>query len=105
MRMQMLKTPKVIEKQLVFADYVSVYEPGLETNQINSAKSGEMQVNREALFQRIQKQREEVVQLVAQRVKKPAGDLIDVRLRAAAAYKQACVNYSELINEDDKFVA
>ena len=93
--MRMRKTPEVTEKHLLFVDFVSVYEPGLKTKQINH----------EELFKRIQKQRGEVVQQVAQQVEKPAGDLIDVRLRVAAADKRGCVHFSEVINEENKVVA
>ena len=89
--MLMLKNPEVTEKKLVLGDYITVHVSGLETSQ----------VNREELFQRIQKQRGEVVQ----RVEKPAGDLIDVRLRAAGSDKIGWAHFSELMNEDDKIVA
>ena len=99
--MLMLKTPEVTEKKLVFGDYITVHMSGLKTSQVNNAKPGDMQVNREELFQRIQKQRGEVVQ----RVEKPAGDLIDVRLRATGSTKKGWVHFSDAMNEDDKIVA
>jgi hypothetical protein len=96
--MLMLKNPEVTEKKLVLGDYITVHMSGLKTSQGNT---GDMQVNREELFQRIQKQRGEVVQ----RVEKPAGDLIDVRLYAAGTDKIGWVHFSEATNEDDKIVA
>ena len=89
--MLMLKNPEVTEKKLVLGDYITVHMSGLKTSQ----------VNREELFQRIQKQRGEVVQ----RVEKPAGDLIDVRLYATGSDKIGWVHFSEAMNEDDKIVA
>ena len=103
--MLMLKTPEVTEKKLVFGDYITVHMSGLKTNQVNNAKPSDMQVYREELFQRIQKQRGEVVQRVVQQVEKPAGDLIDVRLRATGASKKGWVHFSEIMNEEDKIVA
>lgn len=103
--MLMLKTPEVTEKKLVLGDYITVHTSDLKTSQGNNAKPGDMQVNREELFHRIQKQREEVVQRVVQRVVKPAGDLIDVRLRATGSDKKGWVHFSEVMNQDDKFVA
>ena len=103
--MLMLKNPEVTEKKLVLGDYITVHMSGLKTSQGNNAKPGDMQVNREELFQRIQKQRGEVVQRVVQRVEKPAGDLIDVRLYATGSDKIGWVHSSEAMNEDDKIVA
>ena len=99
--MLMSKNLEVTEKKLVLGDYITVQVSGLKTSQVNNAKPGDMQVNRDELFQRIQKQRGEVVQLV----KKPAGDLIDVRLRATGSTQKGWVNISEAMNEDDKIVA
>ena len=96
--MLMLKTPEVTEEKLVFGDYITVQMSGLKTSQGNT---GNMQINREELFQRIQKQRGEVVQ----RIEKPAGDLIDVRLRATGSDKKGWVNFSAVMNEEDKIVA
>ena len=93
--MLMLKNPEVTEKKLVLGDYITVHMSGLKTSQ----------VNREELFQRIQKQRGEVVQRVVQQVEKPAGDLIDVRLYATGSDKIGWVHFSEAMNEDDKIVA
>ena len=100
--MLMLKNPEVTEKKLVLGDYITVHMSGLKTSQVNT---GDTQVNREELFQRIQKQRGEVVQRVVQRVEKPAGDLIDVRLRATGSTKKGWVHVSEAMNENDKIVA
>ena len=99
--MLMPKNLEVAEKELVLGDYITVQVQGLKTSQVNNTKPGDRQVNREELFQRIQKQRGEVVQ----RVEKPAGDLIDVRLRAAGSDKIGWAHFSELMNEDDKIVA
>lgn len=96
--MLMLKNLEVTEKKLVLGDYITIHESGSKTSQENTDN---MQINREELFQRIQKQRGEVVQ----RVEKPAGDLIDVRLRAAGPRKAGWVHFSEAMNEDDKIVA
>jgi len=105
--MLVLKTPEVTEKRLVLGDYITVHVSGLKTSQgnKNNAKPGDMQVYREELFQRIQKQRGEVVQRIVQRVEKPAGDLIDVRLRATGSTKKGWVHFSEVMNEEDKIVA
>ena len=103
--MLMSKNLEVTEKKLVLGDYITVQVSGLKTSQVNNAKPGDMQVNREELFQRIQKQRGEVVQRFVQRVEKPAGDLIDVRLRATGSTKKGWVHVSEAMNENDKIVA
>ena len=103
--MLMSKNLEVTEKKLVLGDYITVHMSGLKTSQVNNAKPGDMQVNREELFQRIQKQRGEVVQRVEKRVEKPAGDLIDVRLRATGSTKKGWVHVPEAMNEDDKIVA
>jgi len=99
--MLMLKNPEATEKKLVLGDYMTVHMSGLKTNQVYNTKPGDMQVRREELLQQIQKQRGELVQ----RVQKPVGDLIDVRLRVAGADKIGWVDYSEIMNEDDKDVA
>ena len=100
--MLMPKNSEVTEKKLVLGDYITVQVSGLKTSQVNT---GDMQVNREELFQRIKKQREDVVQRVVQRVEKPAGDLIDVRFRATGATKKGWVHFPEAMNDDDKIVA
>ena len=100
--MLVLKNPEVTEKKLMLGDYITVHMSGLETSQGNTR---DMQVHREELFQRIQKQRGEVVQRVEKRVEKPAGDLIDVRLRATGSTKKGWVHVPEAMNEDDKIVA
>ena len=99
--MLMLKNPVETEKKLVLGDYMTVHVSGLKTSQVYNAKPGDMQVHREELHQRIQKQRGELVP----RVQKTAGDLIDVRLRVAGADKIGWDDYSEFMDEDDKVVA
>ena len=99
--MLMLKNPEATEKRLLLGDYMTVHMSGLKTSRVNNAKPSDLQVHREELHQRIQKQRGELVP----RVQKPAGDLIDVRLRVPAADKIGWVHFSEVMNEDDKVVA
>ena len=96
--MLMPKNSEVTEKKLVLGDYITVQVSGLKTSQVNT---GDMQVNREELFQRIQRQRAEVIQ----EIQKPAGELIDVRLRAAAGDKKGWSHSSVVMDEDEKFVA
>ena len=97
--MLMLKNPKATEKRLLLGDYMTVHASGSKTSQMSHAKPVDMQVHREVLHQRIQKQRGELVP----RVQKPAGDLIDVRLAGA---DQICwVHFSDVMSEDDKVVA
>ena len=103
--MRILEKPEVTEKKLVLGDYITVHTSGLKPSQGNNAESGDMQVYREELFQRIQKQRGEVVQRTVQLVEKPAGDLIDVRIREAGPAKKGWVHFSELINDEGKIVA
>lgn len=98
--MLMFKTPEAPKKELVLGDYMTVHVSGSETNQVNNAKPGDMQINREELFQRIQRQRGEVVQ----QIQKPSGILIDVRLRATGASNKGWRELPEIIN-DDKIVA
>ena len=96
-----LKCPEATEKKLVFGDYITVHMSGLKTSQDNNAEASGMQVYSEELFQRIQKQRGDVLQ----RTQKPAGDLIDVRLRAAGASKKGWKHSSVVMDADEKFVA
>ena len=95
------KYTEAAEKELVFGDYITVHIPGLKTSQDNNAESGDIQVQREELFQRIQKQRGEVLQTI----QKPEGKLIDVRLRTAGASKKGWKLSNEFMEADDKFVA
>jgi len=99
--MLMLRNPKPTEKKLVLGDYLTVHTSGLKTSQVYNAKPADMQVHREELSQRILKQRGVLVP----RVQKPSGDLIDVRLRVAGAEKIGWIDYSEMMDEDDKVVA
>jgi len=68
------------ERPLVLGDYVTVHVAIVKTDEINSTAPADMQVHREELFQRIQKQRGEI----CRRVKKPEGRLLDPRRRALA---------------------
>jgi len=68
------------ERPLVLGDYVTVHVAIVKTDEINSTAPADMQVHREELFQRIQKQRGEI----CRRVKKPEGRLLDPRRRAMA---------------------
>lgn len=72
--------PEAIERPLLLGDYVTVHVADLKTDQFNSTAPSDMQVHREELFRRIQKQRGEI----CRRVKKPGGTLIDPRRRASA---------------------
>jgi len=68
------------ERSLVLGDYVTVHVAIVKTDEFNSTAPADMQVHREELFQRIQKQRGEI----CRRVKKPEGRLLDPRRRALA---------------------
>ena len=68
------------ERQLVLGDYVTVHVAVIRTDEFNSTTPTDLQVHREELFQRIQKQRGEI----CRRVKKPEGRLLDPRRRALA---------------------
>jgi len=68
------------ERPLVLGDYVTVHVAVVKTDEINSSAPADMQIHREELFQRIQKQRGEI----CRRVKKPEGRLLDPRRRAMA---------------------
>jgi len=98
--MLMLKKPEPTENKLELGDYVSIHMLGLRRGAADSAEPGETQPYREKLFQRIQKQRGEVVP----RIEKPRGDLIDVRLRPAAV-KKGWVHFSGAASTEDKIVA
>ena len=74
------KIPEAKERPLVLGDYVTVHVAGVKTDEINSTAPSDMQVHREELFQRIQKQRGEI----CRRIKKPEGRLLDPRRRALA---------------------
>jgi sRNA-binding carbon storage regulator CsrA len=99
--MLMLKNPEATEKRLVLGDYMTVQVSRIKASQVYNAEPGDMQVRREELHQRIQKQRGELVP----RVQKTAGDLIDVRLRVAGADQIGWDDFSEVMNEDNKVVA
>jgi len=68
------------QRPLVLGDYVTVHVAVVKTDEINSSEPTDMQVHREELFQRIQKQRGEI----CRRTKKPEGTLLDPRRRALA---------------------
>jgi len=72
--------PEAIERPLVLGDYVTVHVAVVKTDEVNSTTLCDMQVHREELFQRIQKQRGEI----CRRVKRTGGTLIDPRRRASA---------------------
>jgi sRNA-binding carbon storage regulator CsrA len=72
--------PEISETPLVLGDYVMVHVSSIIANQVNSAEPRDMQVHREELFQRIQKQRGENFR----RLKKQGGVLVDPRHRGAA---------------------
>lgn len=75
-----LEMPKEHEKTLELGDYVTVHMSSLKPNRVYDNAPSDIQVYREELYQRIQKQRGEVIQFN----QKPSGDLIDVRLLGAA---------------------
>ncbi len=72
--------PEANETPLILGDYVTVNVPPIIATQVNSAEPSDMQVHREGLFQRIQKQRGENFQ----RRKKLMGTLVDPRRRVVA---------------------
>jgi sRNA-binding carbon storage regulator CsrA len=74
------KKPEVTEKRLVLGDYVTVHVPASETNQAQVEKPFDMQVHREELFKRIEKQRG----VFLRKMQKQGGKLIDVRRRGVA---------------------
>jgi len=76
----MITRPEVTETPLVLGDYVTVHVSDAMANQFNSTEPCDMQVRREELFQRIQKQRGAIFQ----QVRKPEGKLFDPRRRGAA---------------------
>ncbi len=75
-----INKPEAKDTPLVLGDYVTVHVTEVITNQVNSTELSDMQIHREALFQRIQKQRGEI----CQRVKKHEGTLVDPRRRVVA---------------------
>lgn len=72
--------PEINDTPLVLGDYVMVHVSSIKTNQFNSAEPSDMQVHREELFRRIQKQRGENFR----RLKKQGGVLVDPRRRGVA---------------------
>lgn len=68
------------EKKLVLGDYVTVHVAVSKADEFSTSAPSDLQVRREELFQRIQKQRAEI----CRRVKKPEGRLLDPRRRALA---------------------
>lgn len=72
--------PKEPEKRLELGDYVTVHMSSLKPSREYDNTTGDMQVYREELYQRIQKQRAEIIQIN----QRQGGDLIDVRCRGAA---------------------
>jgi len=72
---------EAIARPLVLGDYVTVHVAVSKTDEFNSTAPSDLQVHREELFQRIQKQRGEI----CRRVKKPEGMLLDPRRRALAS--------------------
>jgi len=75
-----LEIPTESEKELVLGDYVTVHMSSLKTTRVYNAEPSCMQVYREELYQRIQRQRREIIQ----HNQRQGGDLIDVRLRGVA---------------------
>lgn len=75
-----LEMPQEPEKTLELGDYVTVHMSSLKPNRVYDNTPSEIKVYREELYQRIKKQRAEVIQFK----QKPDGDLIDVRCRGAA---------------------
>lgn len=72
--------PKADDTTLVLGDYIMIHGSGIKTNQLNCAEPCDMQVHREELFQRIQKERGENFR----RLEKIEGKLIDPRPRCVA---------------------
>jgi len=75
-----LEMPKEPEKTLTLGDYVTVHMSGLKPSREYDNSPSDIQVYREELYQRIQKQRAEIIQLE----QRQGGDLIDVRVSAVA---------------------
>jgi len=75
-----LEMPKEAEKTLELGDYITVHMSSPKPARVYNAEPSDIQVYREELYQRIQKQRGEVIQFEQKR----GGDLIDVRVRGAA---------------------
>jgi hypothetical protein len=82
--------PVDAEKKLELGDYVTVHLPGLNRHQGDNASERVVQLDREAFFQRAQKQRRELIEMqqdreaFIQQAQKQRGKLIDVRNRSAA---------------------
>lgn len=76
----MITRPKVTETTLVLGDYVTVHVSDVISNHVNSTEPFDMQLHREELFQRIQKQRGALIQ----QIKRPEGKLVDPRRRGVA---------------------
>ena len=75
-----LEMPKEPEKTLKLGDYVTVHMSSLKPSREYDNSPSDMQVYREELYQRIQKQRAEITQFE----QRQGGDLIDVRVRGVA---------------------
>ena len=95
------KKPQVTEAKLVLADYVSVHVSTPEHSAIQNTEPRALLVNREEIFTRIQKQRGAFLPPIKQH----KGDLIDVRLRAAATAKRRLKHVSETPTSEGKIVA
>ncbi len=94
-----LRKPEATERKLGLGDYVPIHMLGLGMEDA-TAKPQDMQLHREELYQRIQRQRGVVVPPV----QKPEGDLIDVRLRPAAV-KKGWVDFALVANMENNLVA
>ena len=99
--MLILRKPQKTEKTLVLGDYVSVHSSAPKRGDVQNAEPDAVLLNREEFFQRIHKQRGAFLP----RIQKPKGDLIDVRLRAAATQKTGWKHVSEIATPEDKVVA
>ena len=71
---------EVTDTPLVLGDYVTVHVPVEKTDLVNNSAPSDMQVHREELFKRIQKQRGESLK----HLQKRGGVLIDPRRRGVA---------------------
>lgn len=99
--MLILKKPQTAEKKLFLGDYVSIHSSGPKRSNVQNSEPCAVLVNREELFQRIQKQRGAFLPPD----QKQKGDLIDVRLRVAAAEKRDRKHFSEIATPEEKVVA
>lgn len=95
-----LRKSEATETKLELGDYVPIHMLGLERGVVDYAEPRSVQVHRDELYQRIRRQRGEVVPVV----QKPRGDLIDVRLRPAAV-KKGWTDFSQVANTQDNLVA